>query len=279
MILITGGTGQLGSDAVTELKKRNIEHLGIDIAELDITDGDAVFGYISRLKPSCIIHCAAYTAVDKAEDEPELCMKVNAGGTENIARACKEINAEMIYISTDYVFDGEGDTPYETDDPTAPLQIYGKSKLAGEEAVKRHLDRHYIVRTSWVFGHNGSNFVKTMLKLAQSKDEINVVCDQIGSPTYTPDLATLLCDMAMSGKYGIYHATNEGFCSWAGFAEEIIRQSGSMCRVNPILSEQYPTKAFRPRNSRLSKASLDKAGFTRLLGWQEALGRFVNNEG
>jgi dTDP-4-dehydrorhamnose reductase len=275
MILVTGAKGQLGSDVVAELKERNMEHLGIDIAELDITDGDAVFGYITKLKPTCIIHCAAYTAVDKAEDEPELCMKVNVDGTENIARVCKDINAEMIYISTDYVFDGKSDTPYETDAPTAPLQIYGKSKLAGEEAVKHHLDKHYIVRTSWVFGHNGNNFVKTMLKLARTRDEIDVVCDQVGSPTYTPDLAPLLCDMAMSGRYGTYHATNEGFCSWTEFAEEIIRQSGSTCKVNPITTGQYSAKAARPRNSRLSKANLDRMGFMKLPEWKSSLTRFL----
>ena len=277
MILVTGAEGQLGTDVVTELKRRGIEHLGIDIAELDITDQTAVQQFLTSSNPSCVIHCAAYTAVDKAEDEPELCMRINADGAENIARTCNDIGAEMIYMSTDYVFNGDGITPYETDALKAPLQVYGKSKLAGEEAVHRHLNKYYIVRTSWVFGQNGSNFVKTMLNLAETMDEINVVNDQIGSPTYTPDLAILLCDMALSGKYGVYHATNEGFCSWAEFAAEIMRQSGSKCRVNPILSEQYPTKAARPKNSRMSKASLDEAGFSRLPERRDALGYFYRN--
>jgi len=267
MILVTGAAGQLGSDVILELKKRKIEYTGIDIAELDITDTRAVSDFILDKKPQCVIHCAAYTAVDKAEDEYELCFKVNADGTENIAKVCKDIDAEMIYISTDYVFNGEGDEPYETDAVKNPVSVYGKSKLAGEEAVLKHLEKHYIVRISWVFGQNGANFVKTMLRLAESKKELNVVNDQVGSPTYTPDLAVLLCDMALSGKYGEYHATNEGFCSWAEFAEEIMRQSGSDCKINPIPSEQYPTKATRPKNSRLSKASLDNAGFSRLTDW------------
>jgi len=275
MIIVTGARGQLGTDVVSELKKRGIETLGIDVDEMDITNSYAVHQYLIKHTPSCIMHCAAYTAVDKAEDEPELCMIVNADGTENIAEACREIDAEMIYISTDYVFEGEGKTPYETDALKAPLQVYGKSKLAGEEAVKQHLFKYYIVRTSWVFGRTGSNFVKTMFKLSETRDSINVVNDQIGSPTYTPDLATLLCDMALSGKYGIYHATNEGFCSWAEFAEEIIRLSGNQCMINHIPTEQYPTKAVRPKNSRMSKASLDRAGFDRLPDWQDALRRFI----
>jgi len=249
MILVTGAAGQLGTDVISELNKRNIEYIGIDKitkAEepspcfiIDITDEKAVHDFIADKKPQCVIHCAAYTAVDKAEDESEICFKVNAEGTENIAKACKEIDAEMIYISTDYVFSGEGDEPYETDAVKAPLSVYGKSKLAGEEAVLKHLDKSYIVRISWVFGKTGNNFVKTMMKLADKScqektarcvapsvecphdkscqenrpSDINVVCDQVGSPTYTPDLAVLLCDMALLGKYGIYHATNEGFCS------------------------------------------------------------------
>ena len=275
MILVTGAAGQLGADVVNELKKRRIVCAGIDIAELDITDTNAVWEYMTKQKPQSVIHCAAYTAVDKAEDEPELCMSVNADGTENLALACRETGAEMIYISTDYVFSGDGDEPYETDAPTAPQSVYGKSKLAGEEAVRRHLDKYYIVRTSWVFGQNGANFVKTIMDLSKTKDEINVVCDQIGSPTYTPDLAILLCDMALSAKYGIYHATNEGFCSWTEFATEITRLSGSPCKINPIPTEKYPTNAVRPKNSRLSKTSLDNAGFIRLPGWQDALWRYI----
>jgi len=297
MILVTGAAGQLGIDVMAELSKRQIKTIGIDKTQepspclvktigidktqepspclvLDITDADTVNAFIREYKPRCVIHCAAYTAVDKAEDEQELCFKVNAEGTENIAKACKAIDAEMIYISTDYVFDGKDDKPYETDAVKAPVSTYGKSKLAGEDAVLKHLEKFYIVRTSWVFGSDGNNFVKTMLKLAKTKDEINVVSDQIGSPTYTTDLAGLLCDMALSEKYGIYHATNEGFCSWAEFAKEIMHQSNNKCKINPITTEQYPTKAVRPRNSRLSKSSLDNVGINRLPTWQNALERY-----
>ncbi|MCL2819426.1 MAG: dTDP-4-dehydrorhamnose reductase [Oscillospiraceae bacterium] len=275
MILVTGAAGQLGADIVSELKKRDIKYIGIDIADLDITDNKAVDAYIKEKKPECIIHSAAYTAVDKAEDEPELCFKVNAEGAGNIAKACKEIDAEMIYISTDYVFDGDGDKPYETDAVKAPVSVYGKSKLMGEEAVSSELYKYYIVRISWVFGKHGNNFVKTMQRLSGTNDKLNVVSDQIGSPTYTTDLAVLLCDMVLSGKYGEYHATNEGYCSWAEFADEIMLQSGSECKINPIPSEQYPTKAVRPKNSRLSKVSLDKASFSRLPEWQDALKRYL----
>ena len=276
MILVMGTVGQLGTDLVSELTRRGIAHRGIDIADLDITDKAAVRSYLVQHKPQSVIHCAAYTAVDAAEDNAELCMRINGEGTENIALACREIDAEMIYISTDYVFSGEGDTPYETDAPKGPRQVYGQSKLAGEEAILQHLSKYYIVRISWVFGENGANFVKTMLRLAQDRDEISVVNDQIGSPTYTPDLAVLLSDMALSGKYGVYHATNEGFCSWAEFAQDIMHVSGSPCRIKPIPTEQYPTKAVRPRNSRMSKASLDAAGLARLPVWKDALGRYIH---
>ena len=275
-VLVTGAKGQLGTDVTAELKKRNIEHKGIDIDDLDITDKDAVIRYVEAYKPDSIIHCAAYTAVDKAEDEPELCMRINKDGTENVAIACKKIDAELIYISTDYVFEGVGNMPFETDAQCAPLQVYGKSKLAGEEAVLQHLNKHYVVRISWVFGKHGNNFVKTMLRLAETRDELNVVSDQVGSPTYTPDLAVLLCDMALSGKYGVYHTTNEGYCSWAEFAEEIVKLSGNKCKINPITTEQYPTKATRPKNSRMSKDSLDKAGFSRLPNWQDALKKYFD---
>jgi dTDP-4-dehydrorhamnose reductase len=276
LILITGAAGQLGSDVVSEYGRRGVECMGIDIAELNITDTDAVSAFLRLHKPACVIHCAAYTAVDRAEDEKELCMRVNADGTENLARACHAIGAEMLYISTDYVFDGDGDAPFETDDPKAPLSVYGESKFAGEMVVLRNLMKYYIVRISWVFGQNGNNFVKTMLKLASGRNIINVVNDQYGSPTYTPDLADLLCDIALSGKYGVYHATNEGICSWAEFADEIMRQSGSGCKINPIPTSEYPTKAVRPSNSRMSKASLDSAGFTRLPDWKDALRRYLD---
>ena len=276
-ILVTGAKGQLGTDVLDELNKRNIDHKGVDIDDFDITDLNAVMTCLQEYKPNAVIHCAAYTAVDKAEDESELCMKINKDGTENVAIACKKLDAEMIYISTDYVFDGVGNVPFETDAQCAPLQVYGKSKLAGEEVVRQHLEKYYIVRISWVFGKRGNNFVKTMLRLAETRDELNVVSDQVGSPTYTPDLAVLLCEMLNSRKYGEYHATNEGFCSWAEFAEEIMEQSGSSCKVNPITTEEYPTKATRPKNSKLSKTSLDNAGFSRLPNWKDALSRYLTN--
>lgn len=225
MILVTGVNGQLGFDVVKELTKRNIECLGIDRAELDITDKYAVEKYISNLKPECVIHCAAYTAVDRAEDEEEICLKVNVYGTENIAKACKNIDSKMIYISTDYVFDGQGDAPFEVDGNIKPDSIYGKTKFEGELKVKSILDKYFVVRISWVFGVNGNNFIKTMIRLGKEKESLNVVCDQIGSPTYTADLAPLLCDMALSEKYGTYHATNEGYCSWAEFASKIMKRA------------------------------------------------------
>jgi len=281
MILVTGAAGQLGTDVITELKGRNIKYIGIDVVGdygidiLDITDEKAVSDYIKTKKPLCVIHTAAYTAVDKAEDEQDACYKINVKGTENLASVCKEIDAEMIYISTDYVFAGKGNQPYEIDAIKAPLSVYGKSKLAGEKIVKEYIKKYYIVRISGVFGKHGNNFIKTMLRLAEKQDSINVVNDQIGSPTYTEDLSILLCDMVLSEKYGEYHATNEGYCSWAEFASKIMELSGRDCKINPIPSKLYPTKAKRPKNWRLSKKSLDESGFNRLPGWQDALKRFL----
>ena len=274
-ILVTGVKGQLGYDVVKVLEERNIECLGVDIDDFDITDADATSGYIRKYAPNAVIHCSAYTAVDKAEDELELCRKVNVDGPRNIAAVCKEIGAKMIYISTDYVFPGIGDKPYEADDPTGPLGAYGHTKLDGELAVKEKLSRFFIVRISWVFGINGNNFVKTMLRLGKERKEINVVCDQIGSPTYTADLAPLLCDMVVTEKYGTYHATNEGYCSWAEFTEEIFKLAGYSTKVIPIPTSEYPTKAKRPFNSRMSKKSLDIAEIKRLPSWQDALSRFI----
>ncbi len=271
MILVTGANGQLGYDVIKELKKRNIECIGTTRKELDITNYNEVSKYIEELKPKCVIHCAAYTAVDKAEDEEEICTKVNVYGTENIAKVCRRINAKMIYISSDYVFDGAGDKPHEIEETPNPLSVYGSSKYNGELKVKSYLKKYFIVRTSWVFGLNGSNFVKTMLKLGKEKESLNVVCDQIGSPTYTEDLAKLLCDMAVSEKYGIYHATNQGFCSWAEFAEEIMRIANLNCKINYISTNEYKTKAIRPLNSRLSKKSLLDSGFNELSIWKNAL--------
>ncbi|WP_252247647.1 dTDP-4-dehydrorhamnose reductase [Clostridium sp. ZS6] len=275
MILVTGVNGQLGYDVIKELNKRNIEYLGIDREELDITDSNAVNKYIVKLKPECVIHCAAYTAVDKAEDEEEICTKVNVYGTENIAKACKEIDAKMVYISTDYIFNGLSDKPFEVDGNINPLSVYGKTKYKGELKVKESLDKYFIVRISWVFGINGSNFIKTMLRLGAEKECLNVVSDQIGSPTYTADLAPVLCDMIVSEKYGVYHATNEGTCSWAEFAEEIMKMAGLNCKINHVLTSEYPAKAVRPLNSRLSKKSLVDDGFNLLPRWEDALKRYL----
>ncbi len=274
---MTGVMGQLGYDVVKELNQRKIECLGTDVDDFDITDEKSVTAFIQQYKPDAVIHCAAYTAVDKAEDDQELCRRVNVDGTRYIAKVCKEIDAKMIYISTDYVFPGTGDRPYEVDDPTGPTCVYGVTKLEGELAVKECLDKYFIVRISWVFGKNGSNFVKTMLRIGKERDEVNVVCDQIGSPTYTADLAPLLCDMVATEKYGTYHATNEGFCSWAEFAQEIFKLAGYRTKVNPIPSSEYPAKAKRPLNSRLSKNSLELAWFKRLPYWSDALSRYLKN--
>ena len=219
--------------------------------------------------------CSAWTAVDRAEDELEKVRAVNAEGSRNIASVCKEIGAKLVYISTDYVFPGTGERFYEPDDPTGPLGAYGVTKLEGEQAVQALLERYFIVRVSWVFGKNGNNFVRTMLRLAETKSELNVVCDQIGSPTYTADLAPLLCDMVVTNKYGIYHATNEGICSWAEFAEEIFRLAGKDVKVNPVPTSEYPTRAARPLNSRMSKAKLEEMGFSRLPDWHNALARYL----
>lgn len=275
MVLVTGVNGQLGYDVVKVLSKRNIKCLGIDKEDLDITDSEAVDKYIVNLKPNIIIHCAAYTAVDKAEDEEEVCRKVNVDGTENIAKACKKIDAKMIYISTDYVFNGEGNEPFEVDGNIKPQSIYGKTKYEGELKVKEYLDKYFIVRISWVFGVNGNNFINTMIKLGKERESLNVVCDQVGSPTYTADLAPLLCDMIETEKYGVYHATNEGFCSWAEFAEKIMDEAGLKCKINYIPTSEYPTKAVRPFNSRMSKKSLIENGFSTLPKWEDALNKYL----
>ncbi len=277
-VLVTGVKGQLGFDVCKELDKRNIENKGIDRDDCDITDEQAVLSYIKNYAPDVVVHCAAYTAVDRAEDEKEICYNVNVKGTEYIARACKEIDAKMVYISTDYVFEGTGDKAYEVQDNTAPDNTYGITKYQGEEAVRKILSKYFIIRISWVFGINGNNFINTMMKLGESRSELNVVADQIGSPTYTYDTAPLICDMIATEKYGTYHATNEGYCSWADLAEYIFSVTGQKVLVHHIKSEEYPTKASRPKNSRLSKASLDNAGFKRLPDWQDAVKRYINEK-
>lgn len=274
-ILVTGAKGQLGYDVIKVLQARNIECLGVDLEDFDITDAQATSVFIINYRPDAVIHCSAYTAVDKAEDNLELCKAVNAQGSRNIAAVCKEIDAKMVYISTDYVFPGTGDREYEVNDSTDPLGVYGQTKLDGELAVRELLTKYFIVRISWVFGKNGNNFVKTMLRLGKERSEISVVYDQIGSPTYTADLATLLCDMIVTEKYGTYHATNEGFCSWAKFAQEIFKQAGYSTIANFIPTSEYPTRAKRPLNSRMSKKGLDEAGFHRLPIWQDALERYL----
>lgn len=278
-ILVTGYNGQLGYDVVKELNSRSVECRGVDREDFDITDRDETVGYICDYAPDAVIHCAAYTAVDRAEDDEENCRKVNADGTENIAVACEKLRAKMLYVSTDYVYGGDGEAPFETDSPTNPKNVYGVTKLEGEKAVMKYIDKFFIVRTSWVFGINGNNFVKTMLRLGDEKESLNVVCDQVGSPTYTPDLARLICDLIVTEKYGIYHGTNENFCSWAEFAEEIMKLGGKKTVINPVPSSEYPTKAERPHNSRLSKKCLDEAGIKRLPTWQDALKRFLKEMG
>lgn len=276
-ILVTGAAGQLGTDVLKRLSLLGQDAVGVDVNDFDITNREKTLEYFEREKPGAVIHCAAFTAVDRAESERETCRAVNVTGSENIAAAANAVGAKCLYISTDYVFGGSGDTPYETDDEKAPINYYGETKLAGENAVKAECEKHFIVRTSWVFGRNGANFVKTMLRLAGTNPVVRVVCDQIGSPTFTEDLAVLLCDMIMTEKYGEYHATNEGYCSWADFAEEIMKLSGSDCAVNRISSEEYVCAAARPKNSRLSKASLDRAGLERLPNWHDALKRYFDN--
>ncbi len=273
--LITGASGQVGFDAVKVLREQGVDCLGVSSKELDVTDRNAVLRVFDTYRPDAVLHCAAWTKVDLAEDEPERCMCVNAAGTRNIALACREFGSKLLYISTDYVFPGTGEKPWETEDPTGPLNVYGESKLAGEEAVKELVEKHFIVRTSWVIGEHGNNFVKTMLRLAETHDCLRVVDDQIGSPTFTADLAPLLCDMLLTEKYGVYHATNEGFCSWAELAEAVFRLSGKEVAVEHVSTEEYGAKAQRPINSRLSKASLDAGGFQRLPGWEESLARML----
>lgn len=275
-VLVTGVKGQLGYDVVNELGKRGHEAVGVDVEEMDITDTEAVEKGITEANVEAVIHCAAYTAVDAAEDNKEICRKVNVDGTENIAKVCKKLDLKMIYISTDYVFDGLGTRPWEPDDKQEPMNVYGQTKYEGELAVTKHLDKYYIVRIAWVFGVNGKNFIKTMLNLGETKDQLTVVCDQVGSPTYTYDLAVLLVDMVETDKYGFYHATNEGLCSWYEFACEIFKQAGMNVTVVPVTTAEYTkAKAKRPYNSRMNKDKLDANGFKRLPAWQDALTRYL----
>ncbi len=287
---VTGVGGQLGYDVLNELDKRGFEAVGSDILDevkipfpyvkLDITNEEEVAKAIALIKPDVIVHCAAWTAVDAAEDEENIpkVNAINSNGTRFIAQAAKACGAKMIYISTDYVFDGQGERPWQPDDRNyAPLNVYGKSKLDGELAVSGILDKYFIVRIAWVFGKNGKNFIKTMLNVGKTHDEVRVVSDQVGTPTYTYDLARLLVDMAQTEKYGYYHATNEGgYISWYDFTCEIYRQAGLNTKVTPVTTAEYGlSKAARPFNSRLDKSKLTENGFTPLPTWQDALGRYL----
>ncbi|MBR3534062.1 MAG: dTDP-4-dehydrorhamnose reductase [Clostridiales bacterium] len=287
---VTGVGGQLGYDVLNELDKRGFEAVGSDILDevkipfpyvkLDITNEEEVAKAIALIKPDVIVHCAAWTAVDAAEDEENIpkVNAINSNGTRFIAQAAKACGAKMIYISTDYVFDGQGERPWQPDDRNyAPLNVYGRSKLDGELAVSGILDKYFIVRIAWVFGKNGKNFIKTMLNVGKTHDEVRVVSDQVGTPTYTYDLARLLVDMAQTEKYGYYHATNEGgYISWYDFTCEIYRQAGLNTKVTPVTTAEYGlSKAARPFNSRLDKSKLTENGFTPLPTWQDALGRYL----
>ena len=275
-VLVTGVKGQLGYDVVKECEKRGIEAIGVDVEEMDITDAAACERVITEAKADAVIHCAAYTAVDAAEDNEDLCRKVNAEGTRNIAEVCRKLDIKMMYFSTDYVFNGQGERPWEPDDPREPLNVYGQTKYEGELAVQELLEKYFIVRIAWVFGVNGKNFIKTMLRLGKERGAVSVVDDQIGSPTYTYDLARLVVDMIQTDRYGIYHATNEGLCSWYEFACHIFKAAGmNQVKVTPVDSTAFTAKAKRPHNSRMDKSKLAENGFEPLPSWEDALERYL----
>lgn len=277
--LVTGYTGQLGYDVTRELKKRGFNDIiSVGSEDMDVTKKENVIEKIVSLKPDVIFHNAAYTNVDGAEENYEACYNVNVLGTENIVEAAQKVGAKVVYISTDYVFDGTKDGIYEVDDITNPKNVYGKTKYLGELEARKY-NKHFIVRISWVFGINGKNFIKTMLRLAETKTELNVVADQVGSPTYTVDLAKLLVDMSLTERYGTYHATNEGYCSWAEFAKYIFEINGKDVKVNEVTTAEYVTKATRPLNSRLGKQSLTENGFQLLPSWKDATKRYCDELG
>jgi len=275
MIVITGSMGQLGCDIEKVCQSRNLPYLGIDREDLDIADREAVNAFFESHSFDTLIHCAAYTAVDLAEDEIETCFSVNTRAVEYISDACKKHNVKLIFISTDYVFDGTKDGYYHEDDKTSALSVYGKSKSEAEKYIQTILEKYYIVRISWAFGLNGKNFIRTMLRLGKENIEISVVSDQYGSPTYTKDVAELLIDIALTNKYGIYHATNEGFCSWADLASYVFKKANYSTLVKRVKSHEYKTKAPRPKNSRLSKDKLESMGFKRLPTWESAVDRYL----
>lgn len=274
-VLVTGAKGQLGYDVVKELEKRGYKALGVDREEMDLTSTQQIKECIKNSNPEAIIHCGAYTLVDKAEEEKELCKMVNATSTKEIANCSKELDIPMIYISTDYVFDGTKNGEYTEDDLPNPINVYGKTKYEGEMYVQEILEKYYIVRISWVFGENGNNFIDTMLRLSKERESLSVINDQVGSPTYTKDLARLLVDMLKTNKYGIYHATNEGYCTWYEFAREIFKIANVDVKVNKINTCEYPTKARRPLNSKMSKEKLKNMGFIPLRNWKEALEEYI----
>lgn len=277
MILVTGANGQLGSEICRRLEKSGKAYLGVDREDLDLTDAGAVAAFFeTHPQIDSVLHCAAYTAVDRAEDERDLCFAVNRDATATLARLCGDTK-KLLYVSTDYVFGSDDDRFHETDDEKCPLSVYGQSKSAGEDAVKAYCKRAFIVRTSWVFGERDTNFIATMLRLAKTHDTLSVVSDQIGSPTDARDLAALLCEMIGTEKYGVYHATNEGVCSWFELACDVFRLAKKNVRVFPVTTAQYGAKAPRPLNSRLSKQTLDRAGFSRLRPWQDAVRDYVES--
>ena len=293
--LVTGVAGQLGHDVMNELAKRGFEGVGSDLApeyagmqdgtavttmpylSMDITDPESVRNTIIASGADAVIHCAAWTAVDKAEEMPEACRKVNAYGTENIAKVCEELDLPMMYFSTDYVFNGNGTRPWEPDDEYEPLGVYGQTKAEGEVAVREHVRKFLILRIAWVFGTNGKNFIKTMLRLSETHDSLRVVCDQIGTPTYTYDLARLIVDMIQTDRYGIYHVTNEGdYISWYDFTLAIFEEAGvTHVKVTPVTSEEYGAAAKRPYNSRMDRSKIVREGFEPLPEWRDALRRYV----
>lgn len=277
-VLVTGATGQLGSDIIKELNKRKIHNIGIGSKDLDITDEEQVFNFFNSYKFSHVIHCAAYTKVDMAEDEKELNYSINVLGTSNIVSQCYKYGIPMTYFSTDYIFGGEGDKPFKEDDNPNPLCEYANAKYQAEKEVMK-LNNYFILRISWVFGKNGNNFINTMIKLSDTKKELNVVADQIGSPTYTVDLAKAVVDMMLSEKYGVYHLTNEGYVSWADFARAIFKEINVDVKVNDVTTEEYNAKAKRPKNSRLDKTKYLNAGFEKMPTWQDALNRYLKEIG
>lgn len=275
-VLVTGVNGQLGYDVVKELKKRGHQAIGVDRERMDLTSTEQIKECIENVNPEAIIHCAAYTAVDAAEENEELCRRVNAIATKEIAEYARLLDIPMIYISTDYVFDGTKDGEYTEEDIPNPINVYGKTKYEGEIYVQELLEKYYIVRISWVFGENGNNFIDTMLRLAKDRDEINVINDQVGSPTYTKDLAPLLVDMIETDKYGVYHATNEGYCTWYEFAKEIFKVANIDIEVKPINTSEYIVKASRPMNSKMSKDKLKKNEYDSLSNWKTSIKKYMN---